>query len=76
MYPIFFDFDKKTGKYLFTEVSVEYRMTLSLMLQLKKYLRQHVSPKELQPIWNWYSSLNPDDLKDVSLSIKHEKALQ
>jgi hypothetical protein len=75
MYPIFFDFDKKTGKYLFTEVSVEYRMTLSLMLQLKKYLRQHASIKQLQPIWNWYSTLSAEDLQEVSLSIEHEKTM-
>ena len=75
MYPIFFDFDKKTGKYIFTEVSVEYRMTLSLMLRLKKYLRENAKPTELQPIWCWYTSLNSDDLKDITLSINQSKPL-
>ena len=69
MYPIFFDFETHSSKYLFTEVSIEYRMTLSLMLKLKKYLREKADPSERQPIWQWYSALEADDLKEVSLSV-------
>lgn len=76
MYPIFFDFDKKTGKYLFSEVSVEYRMSLSLMLKLKKYLREKANPAEMQPIWRWYSTLEAEDLKEVSLSINQNQSFQ
>jgi hypothetical protein len=76
MYPIFFDFDKKTGKYVFTEVSVEYKMNLSLMLRLKKYLRENANPNEMQPIWRWYSTLDNEELKEITLSINESKPLQ
>ncbi len=69
MFPIFFDVDPKTGRYIYLEVSIQFQMPLDLMLRLKKHLREEANPRDMQPIWRWYSSLEEQDAKEIVVKV-------
>jgi hypothetical protein len=61
MYPIFFNFDDKSDRFVYTEAGVTYRMPLLSMLNLKKFLRENFRAGHALPIYSWYSNLEREE---------------